>query len=97
MRLVLRDGQPEGPAGPAHGGQTLTWWSWAPLQDSLKESHGITFMLRKDPSGFCVDDGMEGVTRERGIHPGRSEKAKLRQRQWALLLLLLKWWPWAKG
>ena len=69
-------------------GQTLTWWSWAPLQDSLKGSREITFMLRKDPSGFCVDDGLEGVTLETGIHPGRDEKAKIRQRQWVPLLLL---------
>lgn len=53
-----------------------------------KGCHEITSMLRKDPSGFCVHDGLEGVTLETGIHPGRDEKAKRRQRQWALLLLL---------
>ena len=35
-----------------------------------------------------MDDGLEGVILETGIHPGRDEKAKLRQRQWAPLLLL---------
>ena len=41
-------------------------------------------MLRKDPSGFCVDDGVE-----EGSHPGRDVKADLSRRPWALLLLLL--------
>lgn len=55
------------------------WWSWALIAGFSKGCHEIALAFRKDPSGFCVHDGLEGVTLETGIHPGRDEKAKRRQ------------------
>lgn len=60
----------------------------------LTGSHVIKLLLWKEPSGFCVDDGMEGV---------RLEKRKGQTKPMAVghcccyYYYLLKWWPWAKG
>lgn len=83
--MAAQKGQQE----PSSRGTNIDTVVMGAVADSLKRSHKIVFVLRKDLGGFCVDDGMEGAILETGSHPGRDEKAELSGRQRALLLLLL--------